>query len=59
MMAPLLRGLLADRFKMTYHQEERQVTAHTLTAAKPKMKKADPASRIFRRRAQPPPGARF
>ncbi|HWF09371.1 MAG TPA: TIGR03435 family protein [Bryobacteraceae bacterium] len=56
-IAPLLRSLLADRFKMTYHQEERQVTAYTLMAAKPKMKKSDPESRIFCRRGLAPPGA--
>jgi uncharacterized protein (TIGR03435 family) len=44
-MGPLLRSLLADRFKMTYHTEQRPVSAYSLVAAKPKMKKADPASR--------------
>lgn len=56
-LAPLLRNLLTDRFKMTYHQEERQVTAYSLVAAKPKLKKADPESRIFCRRGQAAPGA--
>jgi uncharacterized protein (TIGR03435 family) len=56
-LAPLLRGLLADRFRMTYHTEQRPVTAYSLVAAKPKMKKADPDSRIFCKRGQPPPGS--
>jgi uncharacterized protein (TIGR03435 family) len=34
-----------DRFKMTYHTEERPVSAYSLVALKAKMKKADPASR--------------
>jgi uncharacterized protein (TIGR03435 family) len=44
-MAPMMRALLVDRFKMTYHTEERPVSAYSLVSAKPKMKKADPASR--------------
>jgi uncharacterized protein (TIGR03435 family) len=46
-LAPMVRALLAERFKMTYHMEERPVSVYTLVAAKPKMKKADPASRTF------------
>lgn len=42
---PMLRALLAERFKLATHTEERPATAYTLTALKPKMKKADPASR--------------
>jgi uncharacterized protein (TIGR03435 family) len=41
---PMLRALLTERFKLTTHMEERPVTAYTLTAVKPRMKKADPAS---------------
>ena len=55
-LAPLLRSLLADRFKMTYHTEERPVNAYSLVAAKPKMKKADPKSRIFCKNVPAPPG---
>ena len=44
-MPPMLRALLVDRFKMTYHTEDRPVSAYSLVAAKPKMKKADPAGR--------------
>jgi hypothetical protein len=48
-------------FKMTYHSEERPMSAYSLVAAKPKMKKADPASRIFCRNsvgaAGSPPGS--
>ena len=56
-LAPMLRSLLAERFDLKYHEEERTVTAYSLVAAKPKMKKADPGSRIFCRRAQAPSGS--
>ncbi|MEI9972285.1 MAG: TIGR03435 family protein [Ignavibacteriota bacterium] len=55
-VAPMLRALLVDRFKMTYHTEDRQVAAYTLVSAKPKMKKADPASRTSCKGAQGPAG---
>jgi uncharacterized protein (TIGR03435 family) len=42
---PLLRALLIDRFKITFHNEERPVPAYTLTATKPKLKPADPTRR--------------
>jgi uncharacterized protein (TIGR03435 family) len=42
----MLQALLKDRFKMKVHYEDQPVTAYTLVAAKPKMMKADPASRI-------------
>ena len=41
----MLRALLVERFKLAVHTEERPATAYTLTAIKPKMKKADPNSR--------------
>jgi uncharacterized protein (TIGR03435 family) len=41
----MLRALLADRFRLKTHMEERPVSAYTLTAAKPKLTKADPLSR--------------
>jgi uncharacterized protein (TIGR03435 family) len=41
----MMRALLADRFKLATHTEERPVTAYTLVAVKPKLQKADPASR--------------
>lgn len=44
-VASMLQPLLTDRFKMKTHFEDRMVTAYTLTAAKPKLKKADPATR--------------
>lgn len=56
-MAPMVRALLADRFKMTYHTEDRQVSAFTLVPAKPKMKKADPGSRARCSFAAPPAGS--
>ena len=52
-----LRALLVDRCKMKYHTEDRPVSAYSLVAAKPKMKKADPDSRIFCKLAMSPPGA--
>jgi uncharacterized protein (TIGR03435 family) len=42
----MLRNLLIERFKIKYHTEERPTTAFVLTAARPKMKKADPAGRM-------------
>jgi uncharacterized protein (TIGR03435 family) len=44
-LAPMMLALLADRFKMAYHTEERLVSTYSLVSAKPKMKQADPASR--------------
>jgi uncharacterized protein (TIGR03435 family) len=41
----MLRALLADRFKLATHMEERPITAYTLSAAKPKVAKADPTGR--------------
>jgi len=41
----MLQALLADRFKLTTHFEDRPMSAYTLTAPKPKLKKADPATR--------------
>jgi uncharacterized protein (TIGR03435 family) len=53
----MLRSLLADRFKMTWHMEQRPIPAHTLVAGKPKMKKADPESRASCRQENSPAGA--
>jgi len=41
----MMRTLLAERFKLVTHMEDRPATAYTLVAVKPKLKKADPASR--------------
>jgi uncharacterized protein (TIGR03435 family) len=41
----MLRSLLADRFKLAFHTEERPLNAYKLVAGKPKMKKADPSKR--------------
>jgi uncharacterized protein (TIGR03435 family) len=57
-MAPLMRSLLADRFKMTYHTEDRPVTAYALVGARSKMKKADPNSRTWCKNTNAPPGTR-
>lgn len=42
---PPLQALLKERFKLAIHMEDRPVDAFTLVAVKPKMQKADPASR--------------
>lgn len=44
-LRPMIRSLVTERFKMVAHMENRPVNAYTLVAAKPKLKKADPASR--------------
>ena len=41
----MVRALLADRFKLAAHFEDRPMTAYTLTAPKPKLKKSDSAAR--------------
>jgi uncharacterized protein (TIGR03435 family) len=53
---PLVRKLLTDRFQMTTHSEERPATAYTLASVKPKMKKADPATRSHVQNGPPPDG---
>jgi uncharacterized protein (TIGR03435 family) len=42
---PALKALLIERFKVAIHTEDRPVDAYTLTAPKPKLKKADPLIR--------------
>jgi uncharacterized protein (TIGR03435 family) len=56
-LAPMIRALLVDRFKMTYHTEQKPVSAYTLVAVKPKMKKADPNSRTYCKNTNAPPNA--
>jgi len=41
----MLRAILMDRFKMQVHTEDRPVTAYTLMAVNPKLRKADALSR--------------
>lgn len=41
----MLQGLLKERFKLETHFEDRPVSAYTLLANKPKLKKADPLNR--------------
>jgi uncharacterized protein (TIGR03435 family) len=41
----MLRALLADRFQLKTHSEDRPVTAYTLIADKPKLTQANPANR--------------
>jgi uncharacterized protein (TIGR03435 family) len=40
-----MRALLEDRFKLKTHEESRPATGYTLKSVKPKMAKADPATR--------------
>jgi uncharacterized protein (TIGR03435 family) len=44
-LRPMIRSLITERFKVEAHTENRPVNAYTLSAAKPKLKKADPNSR--------------
>jgi uncharacterized protein (TIGR03435 family) len=41
----MTRALLVDRFKMATHMETRTISVYTLSSAKPKLQKADPANR--------------
>jgi uncharacterized protein (TIGR03435 family) len=41
----MLKQMIVERFRLEVHMENREATAYTLTAPKPKMKKADPNSR--------------
>jgi len=41
----MVQLLLIERFKMKVHMEDREVSAYTLTAVNPKLKKADPTNR--------------
>ena len=41
----MVKALLADRFKLKTHMEDRPVDAYTLLAANPHLKKADPDNR--------------
>ena len=52
----MLRALLVERFKMTTHMEDRPVNAYTLTAAKAKLKKADPSNRTGCKEGPSPDG---
>jgi uncharacterized protein (TIGR03435 family) len=54
---PMVRTLLEERLKLKWHTEERPVKVYVLTAAKPKMKKADPASRTHCLGTRPPAGS--
>lgn len=56
-LAPMMLAFLKDRFKLTYHTEQRDLTGYTLVAAKPKMKKADPSARTWCKNPAQIPGA--
>jgi len=44
-LRPMIRALLIDRFQIKAHTEDRPITAYTLIAVNPRLKKADPLSR--------------
>jgi uncharacterized protein (TIGR03435 family) len=44
-LRPMFKAVVIDRFQLAAHMEERPVNTYTLTASKPRLKKADPASR--------------
>jgi uncharacterized protein (TIGR03435 family) len=44
-LRPMIRTLITQRFQISAHYEERPLTAYTLTANKPKLKKADANTR--------------
>jgi uncharacterized protein (TIGR03435 family) len=44
-LRPMLQALLAERFQLKTHMEDRPISAYTLIAVNPKLKKADPLSR--------------
>jgi uncharacterized protein (TIGR03435 family) len=56
-LAPMMLSLLKERFKLAYHTEQRSVQAYSLVAAKPKLKKADPAARSWCKNPQQIPGS--
>jgi uncharacterized protein (TIGR03435 family) len=56
-VAPMMLALLKDRFKLTYHTEDRPVSAYALVASKPKLKKADPNRRSSCKTNNAPPPA--
>ena len=53
----LVLSLLKERFGLKYHTEERPLPAYSLVAVKPKLKKADPASRTHCLRSSGPAGS--
>jgi uncharacterized protein (TIGR03435 family) len=55
-IAPMLRSLLSERFGLKYHTEEKPSTAYSLVAARPRLKKADPASRTWCKQIPASPG---
>ena len=44
-LRPMIQSLIVERFKLVAHMENRPANAYNLVAIKPKLKKADPASR--------------
>jgi uncharacterized protein (TIGR03435 family) len=55
--APMMLSLLKERFGLKYHTEDRPVTAYSLVAPKPKLKKADPNTRTTCKNDSAPPPA--
>ena len=44
-LAPMIRALVVERFKLTVHTEQRPIEAYSLVAVKPKLQKSDPTAR--------------
>jgi uncharacterized protein (TIGR03435 family) len=44
-LAPMLKTMLRDRFKMTSHFDDKLATTYTLVSDRPKLKRADPSRR--------------
>ena len=57
-MGALVLSLLKESFGLKYHTEERPLPAYSLVAVKPKLKKADLASRTHCLRSNGPRGRR-
>jgi uncharacterized protein (TIGR03435 family) len=54
-LSEMLKALLASRFGMKYHFEERPIDSYTLVAARPKLKKADLSERTGCSEGSPTP----
>lgn len=54
-ISAMLRSLLAERFGMKFHFDERPIASYTLVADKPKLKAADPVGRTGCREGAPSP----
>ena len=56
-LAPMMLALLKERFKLTYHMEDRETQAFSLVATKPKLTKADSSARAWCKAPAQVPGS--